>query len=79
MRRALFLLVAVSVVAGLTGCIQDQMCCRPCGQGTTCMLPGSCASLLREFVLGHVHDLFLALLGNRREFRTLGGGLLRHL
>jgi hypothetical protein len=43
MRRALFLLIALSVVAGLTGCIQDRMCCRPCGQGTTCALPGSCA------------------------------------
>jgi len=44
MRRALFLLLGVAVVAGLTGCIQDQMCCRPCGQGTTCSMPGSCAS-----------------------------------
>lgn len=43
MKRALFLLLGVAVVAGLTGCIQDQMLCRPCGQGTTCMMPGSCA------------------------------------
>ena len=44
MRRALFLLLGVAVVAGLTGCIQDQMCRRPGGQGTTCMMPGSCAA-----------------------------------
>jgi len=43
MKRALLLLLGVAVAAGLTGCIQDQMCCRPCGQGTTCMMPGSCA------------------------------------
>ena len=28
MKRALFLLLLVAVVAGLTGCVQDQMCCR---------------------------------------------------
>lgn len=44
MKRAIFLLLGVAVVAGLTGCIQDQMCRRPCGQGTTCMMPGSCAA-----------------------------------
>jgi hypothetical protein len=44
MRRALFLLVAVIALAGLTGCMPGQMCCQPYGQGSTCMLPGSCAS-----------------------------------
>ena len=29
MKRALFVLLMVAVVAGLTGCVQDRMCCRP--------------------------------------------------
>ena len=28
MKRALLVLLVVAVVAGLTGCVQDQMCCR---------------------------------------------------
>ena len=28
MKRALFVLLLVAVVAGLTGCVQDQMCVR---------------------------------------------------
>ena len=42
MRRALLMLLAVTVLAGLSGCVQNQVC-QPCGQGMTCMMPGSCA------------------------------------
>ena len=38
------MLLAVGLLAGLSGCMQGQMGCQTCGQGTTCMLPGSCAN-----------------------------------
>ncbi|OHB82666.1 MAG: hypothetical protein A2V98_23685 [Planctomycetes bacterium RBG_16_64_12] len=43
MKRALFVLLAVTIVAGLTGCVQDR-CCPSRGRGMTGILPGSCAN-----------------------------------
>ncbi len=43
MKRALLMLVVVAVAAGLTGCVQSQTACQPCGPGMTCSMPGSCA------------------------------------
>jgi len=43
MRRVLFVLLALATLAGLTGCVQDQMYCQSPGQSMTCALPGSCA------------------------------------
>ena len=39
MRRAFFVLLALAVLAGLTGCVQN----RACRGKPTCTLPGSCA------------------------------------
>ena len=44
MKRALFLLLSLTVLAGLSGCVHDQMCCPAHGQRVAGLLPGSCAS-----------------------------------
>jgi len=43
MKRALFMLLAVSMVAVLTGCCRDYVCCGTNG-GMTGLIRGSCAN-----------------------------------